>query len=162
VPLSDLEVKRIKAACLTDRERAIVGVLSESGMRLAEFANLVPEDVNWEESRISVLGKGNKRRIVPLSHEGAWMLAGWFNLGKRRGKKRTIQGDLRALGERAGLNRPLFPHLFRHGYAIRCLKRGINIVTLSRLLGHASIMTTNSYVNLAPEDVLSEFHSKWN
>jgi len=53
------------------------------------------------------------------------------------------------------------PHVLRHTFAVTAVQRGISLPALQRLLGHDRLETTEIYLNLSPEHVLSEFHEKW-
>ena len=66
-----------------------------------------------------------------------------------------------AVADRAGISKPVNPHVLRHSFSVTCLKRGVGLRTLQALLGHDNIQTTEIYMNLSPEEVVREFKEKW-
>ena len=65
------------------------------------------------------------------------------------------------IANRAGISKPVSPHVLRHTYSVSCVKKGISTRSLMQLLGHDHLSTTEIYLNLSPEDVIKEFESKW-
>lgn len=167
-PLTTEEVNRLVSACQTEQERLIVLFLLETGLRVAEFCDLTPDDFDRYNLRITVYGKGgpygkrSKRRIVPLSPTAFSLLEDRFSGQKRMGIiPRTAQRVLKRLAERAGISRPVSPHVLRHTFSVTAVRRGIGLPALQRLLGHSNLATTQIYLNLSPEDVVREFNEKW-
>lgn len=163
-PLRNGDAARLLAACESDFDKGAVGTLLETGLRLAELCSLIDASVNWEENRLRVVGKGNRSRTIPFSSEGAKYLRLWIDVPKPSSDhalRKAIQRSIAKAGVRAGIERRVHPHILRHCYAIRCLKRGISLRSIGLLLGHKSIATTQFYLNLSPEEVVSEFHAKW-
>ncbi len=184
-PLNQDEEARLRGACRKPAEKATVTLLLETGLRVSELAELEPhEQVDWQGKRLTVYGKtaepgehNTKRRIVPLSDEAFECFVRYKYLfetmahikykGKRQQKNgawiatRTIERMIRRVANRAGITKPCSPHVLRHTFAVNCLRRGIHPRTLQALLGHESFATTQKYLNLAPEDVISEFRHKW-
>lgn len=137
-------------------------LMLQAGLRVRETASLRVENVGIAGSSISVLGKGRKWRVVPmsprLSHAverviplggrltGAWVFPG------RAGKHistRTVQLDVAKTLREAGVARPgLTAHSLRHSFATRLLARGADVRVIQSLLGHSSIETTAIYLHL--------------
>ena len=167
-PLRGDEAERLYAACRTFRERLIVGVLLDTGVRVSELCSLTAGAVNFQSHRVTVYGKGgphgakSKRRILPLSSRAAELLERNFAvLDTFPLSERPVQRLLKRLAARAGIARPVSPHVLRHTFAVACLKKRMSLVTVSRLLGHDHLKTTEVYLNLSPEDVLAEFAERW-
>jgi integrase/recombinase XerD len=74
---------------------------------------------------------------------------------------RTIQRILTRVAGRAGITKRVTPHTLRHTFAVRCVQKGISTRALQEFLGHDRLETTEIYLNLSPEEALSEFHRKW-
>ena len=163
-PLRNGEPDRLLAACVTDFERASIGVLLETGLRLAELCAITEPSVNREEKRLSVVGKGDKRRVVPLSDAAAQALELWLATPKPKSTaalRNKVQKVVREAGRRAWIETRVFPHRLRHTFAVACLRKGIGLRTLQLLLGHVSIAVTQAYLNLSPDEVCEEFRVKW-
>ena len=163
-PLRNGEPERLLNACQTDLERALVESLLETGLRLAELCSIAEGEVNWEESRLRVRGKGDKFRVVPLSPAGAEAVRRWLELRPAlsiTALKRFIQRRMKTIGKRAGIERPVFPHLLRHSWAVKCLKHGISLRALQLMMGHGSLNVTAAYLSLSPDEVVDEFLEKW-
>lgn len=74
---------------------------------------------------------------------------------------RTIQRVVKRVANRAGIAKPVTPHVLRHTFSVTCIKKGISTRTLMQLLGHDRLVTTGLYLNLSPEDAVREFQEKW-
>lgn len=178
--LSEPEVESVIAAVAGDdaaarRDRAIVEVLYGTGIRISELVGLSLADVDLDDSRLRVFGKGAKERIVPLGRFARQALAAWLDPGGRpemaprrwarrgdaeavflnaRGGRLTRQGAwgiVRRYAEMVGLGDRLSPHVLRHSYATHMLNRGADIRAVQELLGHASIRTTQVYTKVSTE-----------
>jgi len=68
---------------------------------------------------------------------------------------------VKEVANRAGISKPVSPHVLRHTFAVNCIKKGISTRTLMQLLGHDRLTTTEIYLNLSPEDAIREFLNKW-
>ena len=161
------------------RNKAIIEVLYGSGLRVSELVNLRFSNVYIDEAYMLVEGKGSKQRLVPLSPQSIKQIGFWkidrnlLNIQKenedflflnRRGKKLTramIFEIVKNLAERAGIQKNVSPHTFRHSFATHLLENGANLRAIQQLLGHESITTTELYthidVNFLRQTIL-EFH----
>ena len=74
---------------------------------------------------------------------------------------RTIQRMVKQVANRAHIRRKVSPHVLRHTFSVTCIQKGISTRALQEILGHDRLATTEIYLNLSPEDVIREFHSKW-
>ena len=153
------------------RDRLIILILLDTGIRLSELVGLRLEDVDFEQSCFLVNGKGGKERIVPFGAEVRRTL--WRYLSHFResldGPKahevfvseqgyglrpRAVQSMLRRLGQKAGISGVrCSPHTFRHTFAKQYLMYGGDVFSLQRILGHSSLEVVKMYVNLASSDI---------
>jgi len=167
-PLSDDETNKLINACETPQEKLIIYTLLDTGIRVSELAGLTKQNIQWQEKRIIVYGKGgpygskSKRRIIPMTERVHAVLSAWFTLnGKIEMKVRNVQYHVKKVANRAGITKPVSPHVLRHTFAVNCIKRNISTRTLQHLLGHDHLATTEIYLNLSPEDACREFLSKY-
>jgi integrase/recombinase XerC len=152
-----------------ERDRAIVLLLLDTGVRVSEAASLRVGDLDLVEGRCRVFGKGGKERLVPigrrarkavrrsLSHrrgvrDGDPLFTG---LGGRRLTARGLYQLVHRLASRAGLQTRCSPHVLRHTFARSFLTNGGDVFSLQRILGHspASIQVTRRYVDLVDDDL---------
>jgi integrase/recombinase XerD len=167
-PLTPDEATRLANACDHHAEKLIVWTLLDTGLRVAELANLKKDNIDWQQHRLTIYGKGGpygsttKRRIIPLSHRTQPLIEGHFALHDTLGLGvRSIQLLIKRLANKARINRPVSPHVLRHTFAVTAVQKGISLPALQRLLGHDRLTTTEIYLNLSPEDVIREFRDKW-
>jgi len=142
----------------TTRDRVLIILLADCGLRLKEALTLRPRAIDLPRAEVSVLGKGNKERTVPMSDVTAAAVKSyadalptpseWLFPGRRPGQHLTTNAADRRfqwLCARAGIS-PFTPHQLRHYYATSMLNDGANLRVVSELLGHASpSITANVY-----------------
>lgn len=143
------------------RDRALLELLYSSGLRVSELCSLTWSDLDLEDCLVTVLGKGNKTRVVPVgSHavsalqalreqsavpSGAPVFAG---RGGAFISARAIQLRLRQLAQQQGIWKRVYPHLLRHSFASHMLESSGDLRSVQELLGHADIATTQIYTHL--------------
>ena len=179
--LSPDEVERLLAAPddspLGLRDRAMLEMLYATGLRVSELVGLRLNDVvparEATPGYVTVVGKGDKARIVPYGDVAAASLDAWMAEGRprvlgtgtpkagspslfvtARGGAMTRQRFwqiVRARGEQAGIPRRFSPHVLRHSFATHLLERGADLRSLQQMLGHASISTTQIYTHVTEE-----------
>jgi integrase/recombinase XerD len=175
VPYTEDEVRRILAATRTPRDRAIILVLIDTGLRASELCALDVED--WRDGKLLVMGKGKKERFLPLSEETEKAL--YHQLAKRIVRRTgidagsamfetfisrkhmtytTLQTLMRRLKKYSGVN-DVHCHRFRHTFAINFLRNKGDIFTLQKILGHSNLETVKLYLNIAKTDI-EEAHAK--
>lgn len=145
-------------ACLSRRDyemHALTALLVTTGLRLQEALNIRRADINKEKREITVKGKGNKERKVYYTEHTANIINAYA-----RGRKDYIfetrdQREVRlAMQETLGQTiKGVHPHMLRHTYATEMLERGVDIKTLSAILGHESVKTTERYARVKNESV---------
>jgi integrase/recombinase XerD len=174
------------------RDRAILETLYATGLRASELISLSPYDVDTEERTLRIVrGKGGKDRNVPLTSAAAEAIAAYLARGRskllgieqsgggifpakaarrlfvspRGGRlyRTTLNNLVRGWGERAGLNKRVTCHIFRHSVATHLLRRGADIRHIQALLGHGSLSTTERYTRVEISDlqrVVSRAHPR--
>jgi len=145
-----------------------VWTLLDTGLRVAELANLTKDNLDWQAHRLMIYGKGgpygtkSKRRVIPLTARVQPLLEGHFALHDELGMSvRTLQRIVRTIANRANISRKVSPHVLRHTFSVTAVQKGISLPALQRLLGHDHLATTEIYLNLSPEQVIKEFIDKW-
>jgi integrase/recombinase XerC len=143
-------------------DRAILELFYGSGLRLSELVGLRIAEVDLAQGFVDVLGKGNKRRLVPLGRHCVEALKDWLSvhpnpLGDNwllpgRGNKplspRTIQNRIKRVAQRQLGENSLHPHMLRHSFATHLLESSGDLRAIQELLGHADIATTQIYTHL--------------
>lgn len=171
--LSVEEIDRIEAAIDVStpdgqRDRAMVEMMYSCGLRVSEACTLRLSDIYMDEAYLSVVGKGNKQRLVPMSPRAISEMQAWlahralinpkegeadytFLSARRRMhlSRITVFANLRRYAAAAGITRPISPHTLRHSFATHLLEGGANLRVIQMLLGHESIATTDVYMHLA-------------
>jgi len=167
-PLNNDEVNKLTNACNTFREKFVVWTLLDTGLRLSEFADLKKENIQWQERRLVIYGKGGpygkktKRRIMPMTDRVRRLIEYHFaENNNTEMSKRTIERIVKKVVDKAGISKKVSPHVLRHTFAVNCIKKGISTRALQSLLGHDRLATTEIYLNLSPEDAIREFLNKW-
>ena len=149
---------------LAIRDKAIMELFYSSGLRLSELAGLRWDRVDPASGLITVTGKGNKTRVVPVGRFAAAALEKWRKVRgnfagfdephifvSNRGKPistRNIQARIRYWARRQGLPQQVYPHLLRHSFASHMLESSGDLRAVQELLGHADISTTQVYTHL--------------
>jgi site-specific recombinase XerD len=151
------------------RNRVLILLLLDTGMRASEICNLRSKDINLQEKRVRVAGKGDKERRIPFCQATRDNLEKYLSVrGIEKFQKRnervfvTCWGNsldrhglrhiLERLSHRAGVQ-GCHPHRFRHTFAIQFLRNGGNVYTLQALLGHTSLDMVKKYLAIAQTDI---------
>ena len=172
--LTALEMRSLLAA-VNDRsqdairDRALVLLMLDTGIRLGELVALSIGDVDLVEGRCRVMGKGSKERVVPLGGRArrairtSLLARGPLTSDDplfvgRRGSRltpRAVQQLVRRLARSAGLTQHCSPHVLRHSFARAFLANGGDVFSLQRILGHSpsSLQVTRRYVRLLDDDL---------
>lgn len=179
-PFSEQEIRALLSACknMTDRSAtrmiAMVLFLLDSGVRVGEMLGLKRADLDLEQGRAKVMGKGAKERYVYFGKATKRALWRYISLARtepapnvenlfltfdgRPLPKRQFAHFLSRLGETAGVPK-VHAHRFRRTAAVQFLRNGGNIFALQKLLGHETLEMVRRYVELASDDV-AEAHQK--
>ncbi len=154
------EVRRIIAAAHKPRDRAVVYLLAQSGCRAGEVASLRLEHLDLEHKRAVVDGKGDKRRVIVFGPETAEAISAWLQVRppvahtyvftSTRGlgplDSQSVSLIVRRLSKRAGLERTLGAHAFRHFVGMQLARERVPPTVIQNYLGHSSIATTMGYL----------------
>jgi site-specific recombinase XerD len=177
-PYTHEEICRMLAVCdydyehnakfLGSRNKAIVLVLLDAGVRLLELLGMTLNDVNTSNGNIRVMGKGNKERIVRIgkvAQKALWrylmhrpdngLVNVWLSEEKRPLSETGVQCLIKRLKSRAGINSGGSVHRFRHTFALNFLRVDKNVFNLQYLLGHSELEMVRRYTaTLGMEDAL--------
>lgn len=167
-PLSIDEGTRLIQACDTLRERQVILILLDTGLRVSELAQLTKQHILWQERRLAIQGKGgpsgkhSKRRVLPMTDRVRLLIAHHDTMQDRVGiTARRIERIVKRVANRAGIAKRVTPPVLRHTFSVSCIQRGITTRTLQYLLGHDRSTTTELSMHLSPEDAIREFQRKW-
>ena len=165
------ELERLRDACQGYREKALVEFLVSSGCRLSEVAQLNVSDLDLIGRTVRVTGKGDKDRQVYFSVRARLMVQEYM-VSRKGGtglfvsskspyeplKPRAIQRIIRAISERAGLEKHVHPHLLRHTFATHALNGGMDVTVIQKLLGHEDVSTTQIYAEMSDETIKHQYN----
>lgn len=147
------------------RDRALLELIYSSGLRLAEVVGLNLSDVDLNEGMVTVLGKGNKTRMLPIGSHAIAALKIWLSQRKnllkdlaeqaifisQKGTRithRAVQLRMQQLSVQQGMDTPVHPHMLRHSFASHMLESSGDLRLVQEMLGHANISTTQIYTHL--------------
>ena len=149
---------------LAIRDKAIMELFYSSGLRLSELAGLRWEQLDLASGMVTVTGKGNRTRMVPVGRMASEALLEWRKASvnfasfeephvfvSQRGNPiavRTIQARIRHWAKHQGIPQNIYPHLLRHSFASHMLESSGDLRAVQELLGHADISTTQIYTHL--------------
>ncbi len=163
------EVERILDAVEHPVIHYFLKVMAFTGMRVSECRNLKMWHINFEELAITVVnGKGGKSRRIPLNEELSKELlhyienvrdareSDYFFALKRTGKvsPQYVNRILREATERAGVLKHVTSHILRHSFASYLIKKGTHVAVIQKLLGHANLRTTSTYLHVDDTDLV--------
>jgi site-specific recombinase XerD len=134
--LEKYQVEHLIKQALTIRDKAIIALFTESGLRLSELANIRPQDIDWQNGIIRVLCKGRKEAYAPFGQLSQNYLEAWLDQYEPEGNiwginKNGIQTMLVRLEKATGL--PCNPHTFRRTFACLLRKAGVDTMTIKDL-----------------------------
>ena len=168
LPLSALELEKVRDACKDLREKAMVDFLYSTAARVSEFCALNKDDINWQEHTVRIRhGKGDKARTTFLNPEAEISLRAYLasrsdgsealfvahRAPHNRLGVKSVQDEIRRIVSRVKLSVHVTPHIFRHTAASLALQRCMPIEQVQKFLGHAKIQTTLRYAKVLDFDV---------
>lgn len=167
-PYSPTDIERLKEACKSLRDRAMIAFLLSTGCRISEVCALDRTDVDFVASECTVLGKGNKERVVYLDSVAVMLLQRYLAsrkdvnnalfVGQRNERLQPggVRFMLKHLEHKAGVPN-VHPHRFRRTLATSLIAHGMPIQEVSMILGHDKIDTTMGYVRMDKTTVKNSF-----
>lgn len=175
LPLSEKVIQKFLANLNSFRDRSILLLMLALGLRSSEVIGLKIHDIDFEDRRLRVRGKGDKERIMPLADWVAGSLKRYLDFerprvshqssfvvlkGLRRGLPLSLEGLRKIFRYRRtkALLKNANPHRFRHTFCTNLISQGVSLPIVQKLMGHDSIETTLIYINLSNEDVSKEYH----
>ena len=167
-------ITALLATCGNDfpgvRDKAIMLLLLDSGLRASELCGLKLADIDWNGQTLRVLGKGNKERIVPFGMTAKQALLNYqarrgnlptlslfvtvYTVALNRYRLREIIIDRTTRAKISGIR--CSPHTFRHTCAVMYLRNGGDVFSLQKLLGHTDLTMTRRYAELSQQDVIQK------
>lgn len=177
----------LEAPCPRDtymvRDRAILEMLYSTGMRVSELVSRDLTDLDFKEGMLTVRGKGDKERLVPVGAPAIEAVRNWLGqrlqlLERRAGRGRPVEKNalflngrggrlsvrsvermVKMYGERAGVLQLVTPHALRHSFATHLLEMGADLRSVQELLGHASLSTTQRYTHVTLDHLAEIYDS---
>ena len=150
------------------RDRAMLELLYACGLRISELISLNVLNLNSRQGLVSVMGKGEKERLVPMGEEALERVSDYLTYGRNQFLKENQSSSFLFLSKRgtgmtrqafwyrikeyalkSGVDKSLSPHTLRHAFATHLLNHGADLRTIQLLLGHSSLSTTQIYTEVA-------------
>ncbi|SDE21180.1 integrase/recombinase XerD [Dyadobacter soli] len=164
------------------RNRAIMEVLYSSGLRVSELTDLQLTNCHFDIGFLRIIGKGDKMRLVPIGREAIKYTQIYLDhvrgeiapqkgsedivfLNRRGGQLSRVMIFLmiKDTAKKAGINKNVSPHTFRHSFATHLIEGGASLRAVQEMLGHESITTTEIYTHLDRDylrQIITEFHPR--
>ena len=168
LPYTQVDIEKLKESCNNDRDRAIISFLLSSGCRISEVCALNRTDIDFDNKQCTVLGKGNKERIVYIDDITVLHLKRYLNnrkdeyealfIGKntKRLQPGGIRYMLKKVANRAEVSNT-HPHRFRRTLATSLIDHGMPIQEVAIILGHDKLDTTMGYVYTDNKNVKNSY-----
>ncbi len=156
------------------RNKAMLELLYGTGLRVSELVEIEVNNIDFTNSIIRLVGKGNKERIIPIGEVSMYYLNEYMKLRpnmlkkdnvnelflNNHGRKMTRQGFfkiLKKLLHEKGLNEEVSPHTLRHSFATHLLASGADLKSIQEMLGHSNLSTTKIYTHVADAKVMNDY-----
>lgn len=170
--LTRMQLEKVRRSCTSKRDLAMVDVLYSTGCRVSELVNMKFEDMDASTGSIRIIGKGKKHNTVYLNDAAKLSLEDYLRTRKgdseylfaseyrpyNKLSTRCVESMFKEMSQKLGIK--LTPHILRHTSATLALQSGMPITQVQKMLGHASVNTTQIYAETSQEDV-AESHRKY-
>ncbi len=157
------------------RNKAMMLLLINTGMRISELVHLEINDINHSVSNVSVVGKGNKERLIPLDEETCSYVYSYMQNDRsffnkknnqwlfmmndgRRMTRENFYNILQKLVIGAGVRDHFTPHMLRHTFATTLLENHCDLRSIQLMLGHQDISTTTIYTHVTHKQILDDYN----
>lgn len=165
--LSGTEVDRLLHALEEPKYRAVVMTTYGAGLRISEACTLRVEDIDSKRMTLHIRdAKGGRDRLVPLPERVLFTLRRYWAAARPKGPELfpgkepghpisvdAVRYHLHKAALKAGIHKPVTPHILRHSFATHLLELGTDIRVIQMLLGHSSITTTLRYTRVTPKHI---------
>lgn len=158
------------ATAVDTRDRALLELLYGTGARISEITALSVDDVTDTDGLLTITGKGNKQRIVPVGSAALDAVEEYlvrarplFATGSSHALLLNTRGGplsrqsawavTKTAAQRAGIEKQISPHTLRHSYGTHLLEGGADVRSVQELLGHSSVTTTQIYTHVTAENL---------
>lgn len=173
--LDDIELEKVRRACVNKKETALVEFLFSTGCRIAEVANMKLSDINWADRTIMIFGKGKKYRIGFLNVKTCFALQDYLDNYRHGDSEYLFVSDrrpysamgkdglekiIRNISARTDIEKNVTPHVFRRSIATNLLNKGAAIQDIQKILGHSKLETTLKYAKVNMSHV-QEVHRRF-
>lgn len=159
------------------RDLCVIELLFMTGIRISELCELHRDAIDLSKGTICVYGKGSKERMIPIGNNKVLQLLQEYEKEFEKEMKgnffvnrygealstQSVRLMIRHYTKAAGIEQHITPHMIRHSFATLLLEEGVDIRIIQQLLGHASIVTTQIYTNVASaqkKKILEAFHPR--
>lgn len=170
--LTRLQLEKLRRICKTKRDKALIDVMYSTGCRVSEVVNMRKSDIDYGNRSIDIIGKGSKHNTVYLNTNAQLSLEDYLSsrtdqsdylfVGERaphdKIDRRTVEHLFKKFSQEAGFY--VTPHIIRHTTATLSLQSGMKITEVQKLLGHATVSTTQIYAETLQTDVKNA-HEKY-
>ncbi len=165
-----------------ERNKAMLETLYSCGLRVSELVNLKISDLFFNDGFVKIIGKGNKQRMIPVGRSAIKYITAYLHeirchiavkkteedivFLNRRGHRLSrvmIFTIIKQLAKKAGINKSISPHTFRHSFATHLIEGGADLRAVQEMLGHESITTTEIYLHLDRKylrDTIMKYHPR--
>ena len=169
--MSEMDLEKIRKYVTDVRDTAIIEMLYSTGCRVTELVTLNREDVDFQSKEVKLFGKGSKHRVSFLNARAEISLKNYLAtrtdnnpalfVSSRKPHERLskfgIEKFIREMNNNITLTTYVTPHIFRHTTATMALNRGMNVVDVSKILGHSKLETTMEYIT-SNFDKIKSYH----
>lgn len=174
--INDMQAEVVRCSCESERDAAIINILSSTGMRVGELVELNRSDIDFSNGECIVFGKGRKERPVYLDGRAKVHLMWYLEsrednnealfVSKKAPHQRLTTGGIRNIINNVGskskiTNLNLYPHKFRRTMATNMINRGAPAEYVQKVLGHASIQTTLQCYASISNQVIKDAHRRY-